>query len=260
MSAQCLRLQNRICIVTGAAHGIGRAVALAFIKEGATVHGLDIDATSLRDLAALPEAAGRLVPVRCDVSSLADLTREVANVAERSGRLHVLVNNAGINMARRITELEPADWDRVMNTNFRSVYAACRAAWPFFVRDHGGVIVNVASIMGEVGGVGAPAYCAAKAGLIMLSRCLAKDGAESGIRVNCVSPGYIDTPIMERMLRSQADPELARAQLESRMPMKRMGSPADIASGILFLASDDAAYVSGTDLTIDGAVTATQID
>lgn len=253
------RLQDRVCIVTGAAHGIGREVALAFIREGATVHGFDVDVASLEKHAALPETAGRLVPVRCDVSSVADLDRSVAGVAERAGCLHVLVNNAGINMARRIEELEPADWDRVMNSNLRSVYAACRAAWPF-LRGRGGAIVNVASIMGQVGGVGAPAYCAAKAGLIMLSRCLAKDGAAHGIRVNCVSPGYIDTPIMDRVFQSHADPQLARAQLVSRMPMQRMGTTADVASGILFLASDEAAYVSGTDLTIDGAVTATQID
>lgn len=254
------RLQDRVCIVTGAANGIGRGVALALIGEGATVHGLDVDVASLEKLAALPESVGRLVPVRCDVSSVADLDRSVAGVAERAGCLHVLVNCAGINMARRIEELEPADWDRVMNTNLRSVYAACKAAWPLFLRGRGGAIVNVASIMGQVGGVGAPAYCAAKAGLIMLSRCLAKDGAAHGIRVNCVSPGYIDTPIMERVFQCQPDPQLARAELVSRMPMRRMGTTADVASGILFLASDEAAYVSGTDLTIDGAVTATQID
>jgi len=114
--------------------------------------------------------------------------------------------------------------------------------------------------MGQVGGVGAPAYCSTKAALIMLSRCLAKDGAASGIRVNCICPGYIDTPIMDRVLDAMPDPAQARAELVQRMPLARLGSPQDIAAGALFLASEEAAYISGIELTIDGAVTATQID
>jgi NAD(P)-dependent dehydrogenase (short-subunit alcohol dehydrogenase family) len=172
----------------------------------------------------------------------------------------VLVNNAGINMAKRIVELEIGDWDRVFDTNLRSVYLFCKAVWPSFVSRHSGVIVNVASVMGQVGGVGSPAYCSTKAGIIMLSRCLAKDGARDGIRVNSVCPGYIDTPIMERVLQETADPAKARQAIVDKMPLGCMGAPEDIASGILFLASADAGYISGTELTIDGAVTATQID
>ena len=172
----------------------------------------------------------------------------------------MLVNNAGINMAKRIGELEMADWDRVFDTNLKSVYLMCRAVWPAFERQRSGNIINVASVMGQVGGVGSPAYCSTKAGIIMLSRCLAKDGARYGIRVNSVCPGYIDTPIMDRALDAMPDPAQARAELCSRMPMGRLGRAEEIGAAILFLASADAGYISGTELTIDGAVTATQID
>jgi 2-keto-3-deoxy-L-fuconate dehydrogenase len=136
----------------------------------------------------------------------------------------------------------------------------CQAVWPVFVQAHAGVIINVASIMGQVGGVGAPAYCASKAGVVMLSRCLAKDGAGAGIRVNSICPGYIDTPIMDRMLAAQPDPVAARRDILARQPLGRLGSPEDISHAALFLASKAASFISGTELTIDGAVTATQID
>ena len=123
-----------------------------------------------------------------------------------------------------------------------------------------GVIVNIASIMGQVGGVSAPAYCSTKAAIIMLSRCLAKDGGPLGIRVNSVCPGYIDTPIMDRMLAEQPDPAAMRREILNRQPLGRLGTSEDIAQGVLFLASREAAFISGTELTIDGAVTATQID
>jgi NAD(P)-dependent dehydrogenase (short-subunit alcohol dehydrogenase family) len=148
----------------------------------------------------------------------------------------------------------------VFDTNLRSVYLFCQAVWPVFQSRRGGAIVNIASVMGQVGGVGAPAYCSTKAGIIMLSRCLAKDGARDGIRVNSICPGYIDTPIMDRALQASRDPAKARQDIIDKMPLGRMGAAAEIAAGALFLASAEASYISGTELTIDGAVTATQID
>jgi dihydroanticapsin dehydrogenase len=255
------RFAGNVVIVTGAAMGIGRGVAAGFARDGASVYGLDIDAGALervrRELAQVP---GNFVPIVADVSKPAEVSRSIETVRTRSGRIDVLVNNAGINMGKRIEELEIGDWDRVFDTNLKSVYLMSKAAWPTFMAQGSGSIVNVASIMGKAGGVTAPAYCSTKAAMLMLSRCLAKDGARHGIRVNCVCPGYIDTPIMERVLQATPDPARARQELEARMPLGRLGTPDDVAAGILFLASADAAYVSGTELTIDGAVTATQID
>jgi len=258
---QCKRFVGKVAIVTGAANGIGCAVAAAFVREGATVYGLDLDAEGLqRTTRVLTQGAGRCVPIIADVSQVGDVARSIETVLHAAGRIDVLVNNAGINMAKRIDELEIADWDRVFDTNLKSVYLFCKLVWPTFVSQRSGNIINIASIMGKGGGISSPAYCSTKSGMLMFSRCLAKDGAAHGIRVNCVCPGYIDTPIMDRVFKGAKDPKRARLELESRMPLGRLGKPADVAAGILFLASAEADYISGIELTIDGAVTATQID
>jgi NAD(P)-dependent dehydrogenase (short-subunit alcohol dehydrogenase family) len=255
------RFVGQLVIVTGAGSGIGFSAATAFASEGATVYGIDIDEPGLeRALRSVAGSSGAFIPVVADVAQPGEITAGVQNILLRAGRLDILVNNAGINMAKRISDLSLEDWNRVFDTNLRGMYLCCKAAWPGFVAQRHGVIVNIASVMGQVGGVGSPAYCSTKAGIIMLTRCLAKDGAGSGIRVNSVCPGYIDTPIMEKVLRETPDPVRARQDIVDRMPLGRMGSPQDVAAGILFLASADAAYISGTELTIDGAVTATQID
>lgn len=255
------RFEGRIVTVTGAANGIGRGVAIAFAREGATVYGLDLDSAGFETTAKLiGSAPGRFISLNVDVSKPEAIARSIERILRESGRADVLVNNAGINMAKRIADLEIPDWDKVFDTNLKSVYLFCKGFWRAFQAQKAGVIVNVSSVMGQVGGVGSPAYCSTKAAIIMLSRCLAKDGARYGIRVNSVCPGYIDTPIMERVLQAMPDPAGARRELIDRMPLGRLGSPADVAAGVLFLASADAAYISGTELAIDGAVTATQID
>jgi 3-oxoacyl-[acyl-carrier protein] reductase len=255
------RFERTVAIVTGAAHGIGQAVASVLLREGATVYGLDIDARGLEQTTQLLGAAGgRFIGLTTDVSDAQQVSGNVQQILAATQRIDLLVNNAGINMGKRIAELAIADWDRVFDTNLKSVYLMCRAVWPAFERQLYGNIVNVSSIMGQVGGVGAPAYCSTKAGIIMLSRCLAKDGARYGIRVNSVCPGYIDTPIMDRLLDAMPDPVRARAELRGRMPLGRLGRAEEIGLAVAFLASADASYISGTELTIDGAVTATQID
>jgi NAD(P)-dependent dehydrogenase (short-subunit alcohol dehydrogenase family) len=260
-STHANRFDGKVVIVTGAAHGIGQGVATAFAHEGAHVYGMDVDAPGLGATEQALLAAGtRFTSIIADVSVPTDITRSIERIQSEAGRINVLVNNAGINMGKRIAELELSDWERVFNTNLRSAYLMCRAVWAALQAVGSGNIVNMGSVMGQVGGVGAPAYCSSKAALIMLSRCLAKDGAASGIRVNCICPGYIDTPIMDRVLDAMPNPAKARADLVHRMPLRRLGSPRDIAAGVLFLASEEAAYISGIELTIDGAVTATQID
>jgi len=255
------RFNGQVVIVTGAAHGIGRGIAAGFFREGAIVNGFDIDVAGLQVAAeALNAPHERFYPSVVDVSSAADVARGIDSIREKFGRIDVLVNNAGINMNKRIADLELPDWNRAFDTNLKSVYMMSKAVWPVFTKQRAGVIVNIASIMGQVGGVTAPAYCSTKAAIIMLSRCLAKDGGPLGIRVNSVCPGYIDTPIMDRMLAEQPDPAATRREILNRQPLGRLGTPEDVANGVLFLASREAAFVSGSELTIDGAVTATQID
>ena len=255
------RFDGAVVVVTGAADGIGYGIAAGFCSAGATVYGLDINASMLQAAGSrLEYAGGRFRQVVVDVSRPEAVELCVERINRESPTLDVLVNNAGVNMNKRIADLALQDWDRVLDTNLRSVYTMCKAVWPRLVAQRSGVIINIASVMGQVGGIGAPAYCSSKAGIIMLSRCLAKDGAAFGIRVNSICPGYIDTPIMDRLLAEQPDPEAARRQILARQPLGRLGTPADVAQGALFLASDQASFVSGTELTIDGAVTATQID
>lgn len=256
------RFEGRVVTVTGAGNGIGRGIAIAFAREGATVYGVDLDSAGLETTRAEVGGMGpgRFIGLNADVSKPEVISRSIEGILRESGRADVLVNNAGINMAKRIAELETSDWDKVFDTNLKSTYLFCKGFWPTFQAQKAGVILNVSSVMGQVGGISSPAYCSTKAAIIMFSRCLAKDGAPYGIRVNSVCPGYIDTPIMERVLQETPDPERARRELIGRMPLGRMGSPADIAAAMLFLASAEAAYISGTELTIDGAVTATQID
>lgn len=254
------RFVDQVAIVTGAAYGIGAAIAAALFEEGALVFAVDINPRPLDSSPRAHSNEDRYVPLAADVSNADDITSCMAQVKARSPRIDILVNNAGINMGKRLPELELADWNRVFDTNLRSVYLFCQAVWPVFQSRRAGSIVNIASVMGQVGGVGAPAYCSTKAGIIMLSRCLAKDGARDGIRVNSICPGYIDTPIMEQALQATPDPAKARRDIIDKMPLGRMGGPDEIAAGALFLASAAASYISGTELTIDGALTATQID
>jgi len=255
------RFAGRVVVVTGAADGIGYGIAAGFLQAGAVVHALDSNAAGLES--AQRRMGGPTERFRTqvvDVSRPEEVTRGTQQILRESPRVDVLVNNAGINMFKRLNELEPSHWDRVMDTNLKSIYMMCKAFWPGFIRQRSGVIINISSIMGQAGGVGAPAYCSSKAAIIMLSRCLAKDGASYGIRVNSICPGYIDTPIMERQYAEQPDPVAARKQVLDKQPLGRIGTPRDIANGALFLASDEASFISGTELTIDGAVTATQID
>ena len=253
--------EDKVVIVTGAASGIGLAIAQAFASKGATVCGVDISSAGMSAAAqSSQEMAGEIRAYTADVSSVCDVESSMKSIVRDVEHIDILVNNAGINMDKRIQSLEVDDWDRTFDTNLRSVYLFCKQVWDLFVAQQRGVIVNMSSVMGQQGGVGSPAYCAAKSAIIMLTRCLAKDGASDGIRVNAVCPGYIDTPIMEKVFAEREDPDAARQAVIDLQPMGRMGSGADIASGVLFLASDRASFISGTSLTIDGAVTATQID
>jgi len=240
-------------VITGAARGIGHAVASRCIAEGARVVVVDLDPGTDGTLARELGAEAGLV---ADVTHGAAVANAIAAATETLGGLDGLINNAGIPMAGAVRDLAEDDWDRVLAVNLKSVYLMSRAAWPHFVAGGGGAIVSTGSITGMWGTQGQVGYAAAKAGTIMLTKCLALDGARDGIRANCVSPGFIHTPMLESYLASHADPQAAKAALDARTPLGRLGRPKDLADAFVYLASDEASWVTGTNLVVDGGLTA----
>ena len=172
------------------------------------------------------------------------------------GTIEVLVNNAGVTILGGVAELTEADWQREIDINLTGAWRVSKAFWPHFAQAGGGVILSTASIAGVIAVPQDAAYVASKAGLIMLTRCMALDGASAGIRANCICPGFVDTPMFDGFIAEQQNPEAALARCADRTPLGRIGTPRDIADGFVYLASDDARWVTGTALVIDGGLTA----
>ncbi len=247
------RLTGKTCLVTGAGSGIGRATAIRFAAEGARVAAADIRAEAAE--ATAREIGQAAIALTIDVTSAASSAAAVDSTCASLGGLDVLVNNAGVTIVGGAHELSEEDWDRELNTNLKSVYLVSKAAWPKLLDRGGGVIVNTASIAGLWAIPADAAYCASKAGVIMLTKCMALDGARSRIRVNCVCPGYTQTPMIDGYFQDQSDPAEARRLAESLHPLGRLGRPNDIADAMVYLASDEAAWVTGTALVVDGGLT-----
>ena len=249
------RFRDRICLVTGAASGIGRATALRLAAEGARVIALDIDAAGARETLELAGAGAALQVDLRKVDEVAALPRQVE---EAAGALDVLVNNAGIEIQGDVLETEPAAWDEVFAVNLRGTYLVSRALLPLLLRQAArtgrAAIVNNASLMGLVSSPRLAAYCASKAGVVSLTRSMALDHAENGLRVNCVCPGIVHTPMLERRLAQFPTREEAYRTTAQRPPVKYLGRPEDVAAAIAYLASDEARFVTGVALTIDGGV------
>ena len=248
-----MRLKGRKAIITGAAAGIGFETARRFAAEGAQVVLSDIDSM------AVDAAAGEIVgaiAIAADVTDQGQIDRMISGAIEAFGGLDIIVNNAGIPMLGTVETLAEADWDREIDVNLKSIYRTGRAVWPHFKSQGGGVILNTASIAGLLGSPGQASYGAAKAGVINLTRCMAIDGAAIPIRVNCICPGFIETPMVLAYLAGQDDPAASRAEVDAMHPLGGIGRPADIANGFVYLASDEASWVTGTVLTIDGGLTA----
>jgi NAD(P)-dependent dehydrogenase (short-subunit alcohol dehydrogenase family) len=253
--AQQGRLAGKRAVVTGAASGIGRAIAARFAQEGARAVVLDVDGPALADLeAGLDGVEGHAT---VDVTDGAAVTEAVRAAADVLGGIDVVVNNAGIPMVGTVRDLTDDAWDRALDVDLKSVFLVSRAAWPHLEAAGGGVIVNTASIAGLVGTPGQAAYATAKAGVVMLTKSMALDGAAAGIRVNAVCPGFVATPMLERWLAGQEDPAQARAAVEAMHPLGRLGEPRDIADAFVYLASDEARWVTGTTLSVDGGFGAT---
>lgn len=246
---------GKVAIVTGAASGIGEATSRLLAAGGAQLVLVDRDTTNLERVAKDLDATGRAVRTYAgdvvEPSTAADAT---SLCAREFGGLNFLVNNAGIAFMATVLETEPGDWDRVLAINLRSVYLFSREAIPLMRRQGGGAIVNTASEAGVVGFVRYAAYSASKAAVVNLTRALALDHAADHIRVNCVCPGSIETPLLQAYYNSFPDPVAVREEDERVHPLG-IGSPMDIAHGIAYLLSDRAAYVTGHALVIDGGFT-----
>jgi NAD(P)-dependent dehydrogenase (short-subunit alcohol dehydrogenase family) len=241
------RLQGKAALVTGASRGIGAAIAQRFVAEGARV----VNASLIEPVYDEPA----VISMIGDVSDPDDANRLVQESAERLGKLDILVNNAGIELEATIEHTSPDEWDRVMAVNARGPFLCSKFALPHLRRTRG-VIVNTASVDALWGEPDLAAYCASKGAVLALTRCLALDHAGDGIRAVAICPGYVRTELLEQFYENQPDPEAARASLSRKHPLGRICEPAEVASLATWLASDEAAFVSGQPYVIDGALTA----
>jgi cyclopentanol dehydrogenase len=249
-----MRLEGKVAIISGGARGMGAVEARLFAKEGAKVVIADILEDEGRKLAADIEAAGgKALFVRLDVTRESDWQDAVATAVRRFGKLDVLVNNAGISGRGKVEDTTVEDWDKVMEVNAKGVFLGTKAAIPAMRQAGGGSIINISSQLGLVGTEhSSPQYQASKGAVRLLTKATAIQYAKAGIRVNSVHPGPIVTPMTET---ARADPERYQMML-SRIPMGRYGQPEEVAYGVLYLASDESAYMTGSELVIDGGWTA----
>jgi len=253
------RLGGKVAVITGAGNGMGREAAVLFAREGARIVVADlVEPAALEPVEAVRDAGGEAIATTTDVSRAEDVEAMVRTAVDAFGGLHVLYNNAGIFPADDggATETPESTWDRVMDVNLKGVWLGCRAAIPAMVESGGGSIINVASFVALVGAATAQiAYTASKGGVLSMTREIAVEYARQGIRANSLCPGPIQTPLLEELL---SDPA-RRARRMVHIPMGRLGLAEELAKAALFLASDDASYMTGAQLVVDGGITAAYV-
>jgi len=244
-----MRLQNKIAIITGAGSGIGRGIALAFVKEGAKVVVADWSEEGGKEaVEQVRKINGEAVFVKTDVSKTVDIDKMVKTCLNKFGRVDILVNNAGIYRVYNLHEMSEEDWDKTINVNLKSVFLGSKRVIPEMLKQGQGKIINTASIAGLVGFAQSGAYCASKGGIIALTKEMALDYAPKKINVNCICPGIIKTAMTKDMITDPATKQF----LESSTPYPRLGEPADIAMAAVYLASNESDFVNGHVLVVDG--------
>jgi len=246
-------LSGKKAIVTGGAAGIGRAAAVMLAKAGAAVTIVDLDKAGGESVVhQIIKAGGRAMFVCGDVSRAEDCRNAVQETVEAWGGVDILFNNAGIIRRATVTELSEEDWDRVMAVNVRSMFLMCKYAIPFMEEAGGGAVINNASGWGLTGGARAAVYCASKGAVVNLTRAMAVDYGMKNIRVNCVAPGDTDTSMLRNEAKQLGEPEAAFLKDSASRPLGRIARPEEIASAVLYLASEGASFVTGAILPVDG--------
>lgn len=250
------RVTGKVAVVTGGASGIGKEACVLLAKEGAKVAVVDMDESGA-SVAAEISKTGEAIFIKLDVGEEASVEKAFAEVKKKFGKLDVLVNNAGITGVKKPThEITEEEWDHVMKINVKGVFYCTKHAVPHMLAAGGGSIINIASVIGVVAYATAPPYVASKAAVRLMSKTDALVYAKDKIRVNAVIPGYIWTPLIENALKAKGDIDAGKRALEALHPIGHLGEPLDVAYGILYLASEESKFVTGSDLVIDGGYTA----
>ncbi len=243
-----MRLENKVAIITGAGSGIGKETALLFAKEGAKVVVADMNEKAGEETVAQIRKNGEGFFVKLDVSNREQAKQVVKITLEKYGRIDILINNAGIVQDAFLSKMTEEQWDKVINVNLKGVFNCTQAVVEVMMNQGNGVIINTSSIVGLNGNVGQVNYAATKAGLIGMTKTLAKELGKKGIRVNAVAPGFIATPMTSNV------PEKILEMMKEKTPLRRLGEAKDIANAYLYLASDDANFVNGAVLSVDGGL------
>jgi 3-oxoacyl-[acyl-carrier protein] reductase len=240
---------DKVAVVTGASRGIGRSIALALAAQGATIVAVDMDQSSTDAVVAELQAAGaKALAVVGNVTVSADVERMIEAAVAAFGRVDILVNNAGITRDGLLMRMKDEDWDAVLNVNLKGAFLCTRAAFKVMSKQRYGRIINIASVVGQMGNAGQANYCASKAGLIGLTKSNAREMAKRSITVNAVAPGFIATAMTEALS------DKVRAELTAQIPLERLGSADDIANAVIFLASEASGYITGHVLSVNGGM------
>jgi NAD(P)-dependent dehydrogenase (short-subunit alcohol dehydrogenase family) len=248
------RLEGKRAIITGAGAGIGRSIALRFAEEGARVAVADVDEEAAKRVAS--EIDGEALARRTNVARAGEVEALVADVVEAWGGLDVMVNNAGVGVAATVVSTTEDDYERVMDVCVRGTLLGMKYAIPAIRESGGGSVINMSSVAALVGITDRAVYSAAKGAILSLTRAAAIDHVEEGVRVNCIAPGTVDTPWIDRITSGYDDPEQARANMQARQPHNRFVTPEEIAAMAAYLASDESASCIGACMVVDGGVTA----
>ena len=251
-----MKLKGRVALITGGTEGIGLATARLFLQEGAKVAiSSRSSEKGARAVAELTES-GEVTFVRADVSVEGDASMMVESVVSKYGRIDIVFNNAGVFVERTVEQTTEEEWDRLIDTNLKGTFLVSKHAIPHMKAQGGGVIINNSSDAGLVGNRLSAAYCASKGGVTLLTKAMALDHAKDNIRVNCVNPGVVDTPMVAQEADLSGDPKKYMKQMGKDHPMGRIGRPEEVAKAVLFLAADDSSFVTGAALSVDGGITA----
>ena len=241
--------KDKVAVITGASRGIGRSIALALAAQGATIVAVDMDQAATDAVVAELQAAGsKALAVVGNVTVPADVERMIEAAAEAFGRVDILVNNAGITRDGLLMRMKDEDWDAVLNVNLKGAFLCTRAAFKVMSKQRYGRIINIASVVGQMGNAGQANYCASKAGLIGLTKSNAREMAKRSITVNAVAPGFIATAMTDALS------EKVRDELTAQIPLERLGTADDIANAVVFLASEQSGYITGHVLSVNGGM------